>query len=93
MVSESTGASTLMIHEIFTSLNPLLVSFMFVWALFSFTGKWLFPHRKKCEVLPLPLVNIMSIEEGFFFSSIGVEEGGRGGKNLKSRLIGLLWVG
>lgn len=81
MVSESTGASTLMIQEIFTSLNLILVSFMFVWALFSFTGKWLFPHSKKCEVLPLPLVNIIAIEGGFFFfSTNGVEAGGKGGR-------------
>ena len=55
---ESTGAKTLIICWLSASLNPILFSFIFLWALFSFIGEWLFPDydREECQ----PLVNFIS---------------------------------
>lgn len=55
---ESTGAKTLIICWLSASLNPILFSLIFLWALFSFIGEWLFPDydREECQ----PLVNFIS---------------------------------
>lgn len=60
LTSESTGAKTLIIYWLSASLNPILFPFIFLWALFSFIGEWLFPDYEREECLPLKLVNFIS---------------------------------
>ena len=91
LTSESTCAKTLMVYWLSASLNPILFSFIFLWALFSFIGEWLFPDYEREECLPLKLVNFISYSfhsrRRLFFSFMpaNAEVGGKQGSRVGRR--------